>query len=154
MVKKMTSLGIHWWMLALTAVLFGLVTAFVDLKPVVDENFFFSTRDPQFRQTKKIEKEFPSQTEVIFAVASHDISSPHYLGRIQRLTQRLRQVDAVSTVKSLTEGPKNFEDAMASPTPASTPRCRVRPAFVASRVFCAVAYVMMSSRIVMSYAAS
>src|SRR3989440_902580 len=115
MVNKPGLFGAHWWMLLVTALLFGLVAAFVDLKPVVDENFFFSTRDPQYRQTKKIEKEFPSQTEVIFAVASHDISSPRYLGRIQRLTQRIRQVEAVSTVKSLTDGPKNFEDAMASP---------------------------------------
>src|SRR2546421_4310156 len=115
MVNKPGLFGAHWWMLLVTALLFGLVAAFVDLKPVVDENFFFSTRDPQYRQTKKIEKEFPSQTEVIFAVASHDISSPRYLGRIQRLTQRLRQVDAVTTVKSLTDGPKNFEDALASP---------------------------------------
>src|SRR5256714_6104130 len=115
MVNKPGLLGMHWWMLLVTAVLFALVAAFVDLKPVVDENFFFSTGDPQYRQTKKIEKEFPSQTEVIFAVASPDISSPRYLGRIQRLTQRLRQVEAVSTVKSLTDGPKNFEDALASP---------------------------------------
>ncbi|MEY2494691.1 MAG: uncharacterized protein QOJ45_1183 [Verrucomicrobiota bacterium] len=115
MVKKMTSLGIHWWMLAVTAVLFGLVAAFVDLKPVVDENFFFSTKDPQFQQTKKIEKQFPSQTEVIFAVSSRDISWARYLGRIQRLTQQLSEVDAVSTVKSLTDGPKSFADAVASP---------------------------------------
>jgi predicted RND superfamily exporter protein len=115
MVKKMTSLGIHWWMLAVTAVLFGLVAAFVDLKPVVDENFFFSTKDPQFQQTKKIEKQFPSQTEVIFAVSSRDISSARYLGRIQRLTHELREIDAVSTVKSLTDGPSSFADAVASP---------------------------------------
>lgn len=115
MVSKPGSLGIHWWMLAATAGLFGLVAAFVDLKPVVDENFFFSTKDPQFQQTKKIEKRFPSQTEVIFAVSSHDIASARYLGRIQKLTQQLREVDAVTTVKSLTDGPKNFEDALASP---------------------------------------
>ena len=115
MVGKMTSLGIHWWMLAVTGGLLGLVAAFVDLKPVVDENFFFSTKDPQFQQTKKIEKQFPSQTEVIFAVSARDISSAHYLGRIQKLTHGLREIDAVSTVKSLTDGPKSFADALASP---------------------------------------
>jgi predicted RND superfamily exporter protein len=115
MVNKPGLFGAHWWMLLLTLVLFGLVAAFVDLKPVVDENFFFSTKDPQFQQTKKIEKRFPSQTEVIFAVSSHDIASARYLGRIQKLTQQLREVDAVTAVKSLTDGPKNFEDARASP---------------------------------------
>src|SRR5438552_4438733 len=102
-------------MLGITAVLFGLVLAFVDLKPVVDENFFFSTSDPQFRQSKKIEQRFPSQPELILSVSSQDISSPRYLGRIQRLTQRIKAIDAVTGVKSLTDGPKNFEDALAGP---------------------------------------
>lgn len=115
MVSKPGLLGAHWLMLLVTALLFGLVAAFVDLKPVVDENFFFSSKDPQLRQTKKIEKQFPSQTEVIFAVSSHDISSPRYLGRMQKLTRRLKEIDAVSSVKSLTDGPKNFADAVASP---------------------------------------
>src|SRR6266480_2670670 len=66
-------LGAHWEMLAVTVVLFVLVAAFVDLKPVVDENFFFSTSDPGFRQSKKIEQRFPSQPEVILAVSSSEI---------------------------------------------------------------------------------
>jgi predicted RND superfamily exporter protein len=108
-------LGAHWWMLALTVVLLGLVATFVDLKPVVDENFFFSTSDPQFQQSKKIEQRFPSQPEVILAVSSQDISSPRYLGRIQKLTQQINTIDAVGAVKSLAEGPKSFKDALASP---------------------------------------
>jgi uncharacterized protein len=115
MVNKPGLFGAHWWMLALTAALFGFVAFFVDLNPVVDENFFFSTGDPQFRQTKKIEKKFPSPTQVIFAVSSRDISSSHYLERIQRLTRRIQAVDAVTTVKSLAAGPKSFADAVASP---------------------------------------
>src|SRR5213076_2569931 len=115
-VSKMTvRLGTHWWMLALTVVLFVLVAALVDLRPVVDENFFFSTSDPQFRQSKKIEQRFPSRPEVILTVSSRDISSPRYLGRIQKLTQQVNTIDAVSAVKSLTAGPKNFQDALASP---------------------------------------
>lgn len=102
-------------MLGVTAALFVLVATFVDLKPVVDENFFFSTRDPGFQQSKKIEQRFPSQPEIILAVSSKDISSPRYLGRIQRLTQEIQQIDAVSAVKSLTAGPKSFRDALASP---------------------------------------
>ena len=115
MVNRPGLFGAHWWMLALTAVLFALVAAFVDLRPKVDENFFFSTGDPQFRQTKKIEKQFPSPTEMIFAVSSRDISSPRYLARIQRFSQALKGIDAVTTVKSLTDGPKDFADAAASP---------------------------------------
>src|SRR5438477_5567086 len=113
--KKRVPFGTHWEMLAVTAVLFVLVVVFVDLKPVVEENFFFSTSDPGFGQSKKIEQRFPSQPEVILAVSSRDISSPRYLGRIQKLTQQINTIDDVSAVKSLAEGPKNFQDALASP---------------------------------------
>src|SRR5213076_921718 len=87
----------------------------VDLSPVVDQNFFFSTNDPGIQQTKKIEQRFPSQPEVILAVSSRDISSARYLERIQKLTQRVQSIGGVSAVKSLTEGPKSFEDALKSP---------------------------------------
>ena len=87
--NKRAQFGAHWEMLAITAVLFVLVAVFVDLKPVVDENFFFSTSDPGYRQSKKIEQHFPSQPEIILAVSSKDISSPQYLGRIQKLTQQI-----------------------------------------------------------------
>jgi hypothetical protein len=70
-------------MLAMTGILLVLVATLVDLKPVVDQNFFFSTHDPGIQQTKKIEQRFPSQPEVILAVASRDISSPRYLERLQ-----------------------------------------------------------------------
>src|SRR5712691_8156136 len=102
--NKLVWSGAHWWMLAVTVVLFGLVAALVDLKPVVDENFFFSTSDPGFGQSKKIERRFPSQPELILAVSSRDISSSRYLDRIQRLTQQIKALDEVSAVKSLTEG--------------------------------------------------
>src|SRR5213083_296666 len=115
LMKRLTRPGAHWEMLAITAVVFVLVVVFVDLKPVVDENFFFSISDPGFGQSKKIERRFPSQPELILAVSSRDISSSRYLGRIQRLTQQIKALDEVSAVKSLTEGPKNFQDALASP---------------------------------------
>ena len=113
--KAQLLLGPHWLMLVITGVLFLLVATFVDLKPVVDENFFFSTNDPGILQTKKIERRFPSQPEVILAVSSRDISSQRYLSRIQKLTQRVHAIGGVNAVKSLTEGPKSFDDAIKSP---------------------------------------
>jgi predicted RND superfamily exporter protein len=112
---KLIPFGSHWEMLAVTAVLFVLVTVFVDLRPVVDENFFFSTSDPGVRQTKKIEQHFPSKPELILTVSSHDISSSRYLERIQKLTQRIDEIEGVTSVKSLTAGPKSFQDAVVSP---------------------------------------
>src|SRR5438477_5159730 len=113
--KKLTPFGTHWEMLAVTAVLFVLVVVFVDLKPVVEENFFFSTSDPGFGQSKKIEQRFPSQPQLVLAVSSGDISSPRYLERIQKLTRAVEAIDGVSAVKSLTAGPKNYQDAVESP---------------------------------------
>src|SRR5207302_2233636 len=113
--KKLTRFGTHWEMLALTAALFVLVIVFVDLRPVVEENFFFATSDPGFGQSKKIEQRFPSQPQLVVAVSSSDISSPRYLGRIQKLTQATEAIDGVSAVKSLTAGPKNYQDAVESP---------------------------------------
>src|SRR4030095_6987393 len=98
-------------MLAITGVLLLSVAVFVDLKPVVDQNFFFSTNDPGIQHTKKIEQRFPSTPAVILAVSSRDISSPRYLERIQKLTQRVHSIGGVSAIKSLAEGTKSFEDA-------------------------------------------
>src|SRR2546429_2282520 len=114
-IKRLTRPGAHWEMLAVTAALFVLVMVFVDLKPVVEENFFFATSDPGFGQSKKIEQRFPSQPQLVVAVSSSDISSPRYLGRIQKLTQEIEGIGGVTAVKSLTAGPKNFQDALASP---------------------------------------
>ena len=102
-------------MLAITILLCVLVALFVDLKPVVDENFFFSTSDPGVQQSKKVEQRFPSQPQLILAVSSHDITSPRYLSRLQHLTQKIQAIDEVTGVKSLTAGPKSPGDALASP---------------------------------------
>src|SRR5436189_3187688 len=112
---KALPLGSPRLMLAITCALLLAVAVLVDLSPVVDQNFFFSTNDPGIQQTKKIEQRFPSQPEVILAVSSRDISSARYLERIQKLTQRVHSIGGVSAVKSLTEGPKSFEDALKSP---------------------------------------
>jgi len=107
--------GAHWWMLLLAGVFFVLVAAFVDLTPKVDENFFFSTGDPSLRQSKTISHRFPSQAQLVLDASSSDISSPRYLSRIARLTQRVKDIDEVTNVKSVTNGPKSYKDAVESP---------------------------------------
>src|SRR5262245_33068511 len=101
----------HWLMVGLMLALVGAVAAFVDLKPHVDEDFFFSTDDPQFQQSKKIDRLFPSESQLIISVASPDISSERYLSRIGRFSKQLKSLDGVTGVRSLTEGPKDFDDA-------------------------------------------
>lgn len=105
----------HWLMLAVAAILFAAVAVFVDLKPQVDQNFFFSSNDPQFKESARIDRIFPSGSQLILSVASPHISSAQYLERLSRLTQELQAVKTVTSVQSLTEGPKNLEDAEKSP---------------------------------------
>jgi uncharacterized protein len=105
----------HWFFLALTLLLLGLVAAFVDLKPRVDENFFFSSRDPRAKESDKIDRMFGGDSQLILAVAAPDISSPNYLEHIGRLTQQLTSLELVDGVESLADGPRNFEDAEKSP---------------------------------------
>ena len=119
--------GGHWLMLAFTGLLFCCVAMFVDLKPHVDENFFFSSSDPRFQESAKIDRIFGSDSQMILAVASHDISSPQYLERLERFTEQLRSVESVDSVESLAEGPKSFEDAEKKPSLEAAPDCRKRP---------------------------
>ncbi len=107
--------GRHWLALGFVAVLFGLVAAFVDLKPQVGVNFFFSSSDPRFQESAKIDKMFPSGSQLIVNIAAPSISSEHYLERLGRLTRELDAVPTVTGVESLTDGPKDLKDAEKSP---------------------------------------
>ncbi len=106
---------LHYWMFGITALLFCAVAFLVDLKPQVDENFFFSSNDPEFRQQARIDRIFQSNSQLIVSVAAPDISSESYLTRIGQLTRELDSIKSVTSVQSLTDGPKDFEDAMKSP---------------------------------------
>jgi predicted RND superfamily exporter protein len=103
-------LGWHWAMAGATLLLFILVALFVDLKPEVRENFFFSPKDPEFQQTAKIGKLFPGGSQMIVNVTG-PIASGRYLDKIGQLTRDLAAIKGVTGVDSLAEGPKNLEDA-------------------------------------------
>ena len=105
----------HWLMLALVPVLFVLVAVFVDLDPQVGQNFFFASSDPEFQSSAKIDRMFPSGSQLILSISSEDISAPHYLERIAKLTDQIQSLPAVTSIQSLSNGPKNFQDAEKSP---------------------------------------
>lgn len=115
LLQKFLEAGAHWQMVAITIALFVMVAVFVDLRPQVEENFFFAATDPAFGQEKKVEQHFPSEPDLLLVVSTRDIASPQYLSRLQRLTQRVESIDGVTAVKSLTNGPKNVQDAIVSP---------------------------------------
>src|SRR5207248_2177396 len=98
----------HWLIIATTALLLGLVAAFVDLPTHVDEQFFFSSDDPQLQETNKIHERFPSGSQLILSVSSADISSERYLDRLRQLTEQIASIASVTGVRSLADGPKDL----------------------------------------------
>jgi uncharacterized protein len=106
---------LHWLVIGLTILCFSLVAVFVDLKPHVDESFFFSSNDPRVQESKKIDRIFGGDSQLILAVAAPDITSPSYLERLGRLTEELDSLEYVHSVESLADGPKNVKDAEKSP---------------------------------------
>lgn len=102
-------------MLAATVVLLLLVYVFVDLKPQVDQQFFFSSDDPQLQESNAIDRRFPSGSQLILSVSSPDISSNAYLERLERLTGQIAAIPSVTGVRSLADGPKDYEEAEKSP---------------------------------------
>ena len=85
----------------------------VDLKPKVDENFFFSNQDPQVRADNRILRLFPEPSQLIVAAAG-DIHSTAYFDRVRALSDELANVPGVASVESLSRGPKDMEDAFKS----------------------------------------
>src|SRR5690242_13672071 len=71
----------------------------VDLKPKVDENFFFSKNDPQVRADNEISRTFPEVTEIDLSV-SGDIASASYEDRIRELSEAVAKVPGVTDVIS------------------------------------------------------
>src|SRR5438094_8862376 len=90
----------HWLMIAVTVILFVLVGTLVDLRPHVEENFFFSSSDPKFQESKKIEQLFPAGDQLIISVSSSDISSERYLERLGQLTEKIKSIESVTGVRS------------------------------------------------------
>lgn len=89
-------------------------SAHVDLKPQVDENFFFSSDDPQFQADKKITDRFPQPPQIILGVRGA-IQSAAYYEKIRKLSEDLLGLEEVFVVQSLSHGPHSFDDAVKSP---------------------------------------
>jgi predicted RND superfamily exporter protein len=96
-----------------TALLIGLAWHSVQLTPHVDQSFFFGDDDPQLEKDAKIYKLFPRQDQLIINIEGKT-NSIDYLNRISGLTKNLIAIPEVVTAKSLTHGPKNFDDALTS----------------------------------------
>lgn len=100
--------------LVFTAVCLTVFFRVVDLKPQVDENFFFSSDDPQFRADKLISEIFPQPPQIIIG-ARGDIRSSPYAEKMEKLSDELAALPEVFGVQSLTHGPDGVKDAFTSP---------------------------------------
>ena len=85
---------------------------YIDLTPHVDENFFFSTEDPHFQADAEISKLFTRKDSQIIISVSGDIHSPSYQDKIRHMTKILSSQKSITSVKSITDGPKNLNDAI------------------------------------------
>jgi predicted RND superfamily exporter protein len=104
-----------WMFLFLTAVSMTVLLTYVDLTPHVDNEFFFSSEDPDYQADIKISKSFARKdTQLLISVAG-DIHSREYQNKISRLSGFLAEFDSVPSVFSITRGPKNLDDALRSP---------------------------------------
>lgn len=97
-----------------TFVCLGALITCVDLKPKVDEYFFFSSDDPHFQDDKKIAKMFPQLPQIILA-AKGDLHAPTYSEDIEKLSSVIEKFPIVLAVQSLTRGPTGLDDALEGP---------------------------------------
>ena len=105
-----------WVFLALSVGSFACLAVFVDLNPVVDDNFFFSSEDPQFQSEQEIDKLFIRKDTQLIIAATGNITSAAYRDKVSQLSQALLDMPGVSSVNSLTHfGPKSVDDALSSP---------------------------------------
>ncbi len=100
--------------LLVTALLFCTFVSYVELKPEIGSNFFFSNEDPQMQQEKEIQKLFPQDPQLIMSVKG-DIQSDDYLDKIERLSDDLEDLPQVISVQSISHGPGNYKKAKEGP---------------------------------------
>ena len=98
----------------LTVLFLFYVFRYVDLRPRVDENFFFSSSDPQVQNDALISKMFLQTPELILS-ARGNIRSHDYLRKVGELSNELSTIPEIDSVQSLTRGPRNTDDALKSP---------------------------------------
>ncbi len=104
-----------YWFFSLI-ILFSLLSIIliVDLSPKVENDFFFSTDDPQLQASQKISEKFPLRSQIIITISSKDIFSEAFLKEIRFLTEELSSLDKVAGAFSLTKGPDKPENVLKS----------------------------------------
>lgn len=89
---------------------------FVHLEPTIDNNFFFSSEDPQFQSERLINDLFIRKDSQLIISATGNINAKAYREKISELGKRLLGIDGVTNINSLTHGgPGDAKAAFNSP---------------------------------------
>jgi predicted RND superfamily exporter protein len=89
---------------------------FVPLVPTVENNFLFSSNDPQLQSENLITHLFLRKDSQLILSATGKIDDREYRQKISQLSDELLKLDGVTSVNSLTHaGPSNVRNALNSP---------------------------------------
>lgn len=104
-----------WLFLVLTIVQVWVLLTFVDLKPRVGYDFFFSSDDPGYQDDIHISRLFPRNDSQVLVNFSGNIFDPAYQDKVRKFGELLLNFDEVRDVKSIARGPRGVPDAVQSP---------------------------------------
>ena len=94
--------SIREWISSAAALLAVLaVLTWVDLRPRVQEDFFFSPEDPALQSLREIDRRFPPTPQIIIRATGPDINDEAYRARVGALGQELTRIPGVTGVYSI-----------------------------------------------------
>lgn len=104
-----------WVFVCLTIASATVLFNYVNLVPHVDNNFFFSNTDPQFKDENLISHYFKRKDSLLIINAAGRIDSNEYMQKVHKLSQALLTLKGIAGVKSIAQGPSSLEDAIKGP---------------------------------------
>ncbi len=87
----------------------------VELEPTIDRFFFFASNDPASMEAGKVDELFSEQNQFAISATTTRPSSQSYLKNIADLTSEIRKIEGISDIKSLADGPRDYNTAISSP---------------------------------------
>ncbi len=103
-----------WLLFGLTLIVGLAFVVWVDLRPHVDEDFFFAADNPEFEEDTALNRLFPSEHQILLSLPG-DIFAEDYRTGIRTLSDSLAILPGVTGVLSLSHGPRGLQDALQSP---------------------------------------
>lgn len=104
-----------WLFISLTLLCIFVLLTFVDLKPHIDSDTFFSSEDPSYKADIEISRLFPrNDTQIIISILGN-IHSKEYQDNIRKFGDLLIKIPPIIDVKSIIHGPRNIQAAIEGP---------------------------------------